>query len=277
MHPSAPSAAPPTQSSVRWSASGTSSTPMASNTRMESPGAPDEGGGGAEEEAGRPGGRRQVHEVHLAAAGVQPERPHHQRHGDGAEQAGDRHRAQPRPHQGDEGQRPQQVELLLDRQAPQVAQQRWVAGVVRHVADDLAPVAEVAERPRHVPSHAAALLRRPDGERHHRHHREDDGERRQQPPCAPQPEPPEVGAERRLVLVEQERRDQEPGDDEEHLDADPPAVHPREPGVVADHGDDRQGAQPVEPRLVPEAPPAGTGRPLDLTRRVGWPEERRHR
>ena len=59
-----------------------------------------------------------------------------------------------------------------------------------------------------------------------------------------------VGVAGPVALLEQQRRDQEPGHDEEHLDAEEAAVHPREPGVVEDHGDHRQRAQPVERRLV---------------------------
>ena len=54
------------------------------------------------------------------------------------------------------------------------------------------------------------------------------------------------------ALLEQQRRDEEAGDDEEHLDPDPPTLHPREPGVVQDHRDHRQRPQPVEAGLVAE-------------------------
>ena len=172
-----------------------------------------------------------------------------------AEQPGDRRRVLSRERiEGDEHQRPQEVELLLDRQAPQVAQQRRVAGVVRDVADDLAPVAEVAERPRQV---APQLSPRCSAEPTASATTATDasttasaGSSRRARRSQNRPRSTRPGT---LVLVEQQRRDQEPGHDEEHLDADPPAVHPGEPGVVADHGDDRQGPQPVEAGLVAEA------------------------
>ena len=131
--------------------------------------------------------------------------------------------------EGDERQRPHEVELLLDRQAPQVPQQRRVGGVVRDVADDLAPVAEVGERPRQVAPHAGALGGRPDDERDDGDHGQHHAERRQQPAGPAQPELAEVDAPGRLALLDQQRRDQEAGHDEEHLDADPAAAHPANP------------------------------------------------
>ena len=41
----------------------------------------------------------------------------------------------------------------------------------------------------------------------------------------------------RLFLLEQQRGDQVAGDDEEHLDAEEPAVHPPEAGMVEDDRD----------------------------------------
>lgn len=64
-----------------------------------------------------------------------------------------------------ERQRPQNVELLLDGQRPQMAQQRGVTGVVRDVADDLAPVAGVEDGPRQVPPQVGQLGVGPGDER----------------------------------------------------------------------------------------------------------------
>ena len=131
-----------------------------------------------------------------------------------------------------------------------MAQQRRVAGEVRHVAEDLAPVAHVEHRPRDVAAQLRALLGR-SGQRRPDRDEEDHGEeRRQEPLGSTHPEPAERDTAVAVVFLEQQRRDQEPGHDEEHLDAEEPAVHPREPGVVQQHDDDRQGPQPVERRLV---------------------------
>ena len=152
-----------------------------------------------------------------------------------------------------EDERPDEVELLLDRQAPQVAQQRRIGGVVGHVAEDLAPVAEVEQRPRQVASHVASRRRRADDQRDGGDHQQHHEEGRQQPAGPPQPELSEVDPAVALALLDQQGRDEEAGHDEEDLDADPPAGHPAEAGVVAEHDQHRQGPQAVEARLVPEA------------------------
>ena len=82
-------------------------------------------------------------------------------------------------------------------------------------------------------------------------------------------------APRAAALLQQQRRDQEPGDDEEDLDPDPPALHPREAGVVQDHRDHRQRPQPVEAGLVAEARLPAPAEALDLDRpgRVMVPDD----
>ena len=62
-------------------------------------------------------------------------------------------------HGQDEQRREQQVELFLDRERPQVLQQRRSPGLreVRLVQVDLPPVADVQEGGDHVPAHAAQL------------------------------------------------------------------------------------------------------------------------
>ena len=80
-----------------------------------------------------------------------------------------------------ERERPEQVPLLLDGEAPQVPQRRRIAGrEVRHVADDLAPVGDVEDRPRQVASQLRQLLVRAEDRRPRRHRDEHRTERRQQ-------------------------------------------------------------------------------------------------
>jgi hypothetical protein len=47
------------------------------------------------------------------------------------------------------------------------------------------------------------------------------------------------------VLAEEDRRQQLAGQHEEHLDAQEPAGHGVGDGVIEEHGDERDGAQPV--------------------------------
>ena len=219
----------------------------------------------AEQQAGRPGHRRQVHEVDAVDV---------VEHGDrraelpgplpwstyvhtitAAETATSSPRCpargQPGAAEGDERERPEQVPLLLDGEAPDVAQQRRIAAVVRDARRGSGPscrrrrsptagraaAATAARRCRRTIAHtatAASTVNRAGSRRRARRIQN----------CGRLVWPELV------ALVEQQRRDEEAGHDEEHLDAEEPAVHPREPGVVEDHGDHRQRAQAVERRLV---------------------------
>ena len=155
-----------------------------------------------------------------------------------------------------------------------MAEQRRVAGVVRDVTGDLAPVAGVEERPRIVPAQLGELAVRPGDERPHRDDGEHDEQGGEQTTGAPQPERRQIDGAAAAALLEQQRRDQEPGDDEEHLDPDPPTLHPREPGVVQDHRDNRQRPQPVEAGLVAEPrPPPPPVLDLDRPGRVMVPDD----
>ena len=229
----------------------------------------------------QPGEGGQVHEVDAIGAvertdagvdrpravGVQPEHGDHRRERRRREHHRDGAAAQRQGAQHHEQQRPQQVPLLFHAEAPQVTQQRWIGGPVRHAAGDLAPVAGVEDRPRQVAAQLGALGRRAGDHRPHRRHHQHHEQRREQPARSAQPELREVGAPAAVALVEEQGGDQVARHDEEHLDADEPAVHPREAGVVADDGDHRERAQAVERRLVGHArrpststDPAGRGR-----------------
>ena len=69
-----------------------------------------------------------------------------------------------------------------------------------------------------------------------------------QPADAPGPEAAQLDAVAPLVLAEQQERDQEPAEDEEHVDAEEPTGHPRDVAVVQEDADDGEGADAVETR-----------------------------
>ena len=156
-----------------------------------------------------------------------------------------RHSGQLRPtatqdrhhHQG-----PQQVELLLDRERPQVAQRRErLRSGVPGPDPDLEPVRDVADTRHDVATRAAARFGLEHRQVHHqqRQHHE---QRRQQTACSTEPELLEVDVVVAFVLGDQQQGDEVAGDDEEHLDTQEPAVQPVLVGVVDHHRDHRDGA-----------------------------------
>ena len=163
--------------------------------------------------------------------------------------------------------RPQQVELLFHREAPQVPERGEVTGGgVARPHPDLEPVRHVEEASDQVTAHLAERLRlgdrRPD--RQSDHHGE---ERRQQPSRPTHPERAEVDAPVALALSHEQQRDEIARDHEEHLDTEETAGQPRRIGVVDHHRDHGERAQTIEPRQVGHAAdrhPAGT---LDVGRR----------
>ncbi len=245
---------------------GSSARPTRASARPgPAPRPPDEGSAGAEQQAERAGDRRQVHVVgavdaiegggwaaeqrraaRLDPQGVDPD------HGRCAEdQRADDVPRQPDAHQRNEHERPDQVPLLFDREAPEVAQRRRLAREVRHVAEDLPPVVGVEDRPGDLPTDLRLLFRRspqhgsdPDRQQH-------GVERWEQSTGAPLPEVAERHLAVSVALVEQQRRDEEPRHDEEHFDAEEATSHPREAGVVEQHDADRQRSQAVERWLIP--------------------------
>ena len=195
---------------------------------------------------------------------MEDEHRHHQRRRHGDEEvttvaqpgAADRHR-------GNEDQRPHEIPLLLDGQRPEMAQQRRVGrGEIRCPAQDLAPVADVENRPRQVPLQCRLLFWRAEQRSPDRHRDEHREHGRQQSPSPAQPELFETDPLLLLALVEQERGDQVAGDDEEHLDSEETARHPPEAAVIEHHCHDADRAEPVEARLVTHPPRPG-GRDVD--------------
>src|SRR5262249_21110555 len=88
------------------------------------------------------------------------------------------------------------------------------------------------------------------------HERQEGDERGTEPQETAGVEPAETDVAGRLPFLEEDRRDEQPAQHEEHVDAEEPA---REALVVVeDDGGDRERAEAVERRTVPE--PGGSGR-----------------
>ena len=148
-------------------------------------------------------------------------------------------------------QRPQQVELLLHGQRPQVAQQRRPLELVEvgRAAQDEVPVHRVGQGGEEVTLEAGQLL--PDEQDADQGDGEQQCEHRGQEPSGPaEPEVLQPDGPVAPVLAEQQHRDQVAADHEEHLDTEEAAPQPRGVAVVDDHRDHGQGAQAVQPREV---------------------------
>ena len=146
-----------------------------------------------------------------------------------------------------EGERPEQVELLLDRERPQVLQQRRAlerleVGLLR---EDLVPVVDVEERGDRVAARPHGVRGQED-RRHERGDGDDQERGRQQAARAPEPELEQVDAAGGRALGDQQRRDQEAAEHEEHVDAEEPARRDRHAAVVEQHRADRDRADTVE-------------------------------
>ena len=151
-----------------------------------------------------------------------------------------------------EQERPQQVELLLDRQRPRVLQ--WTLEArVREVAAgvDEPPVRHIGDRRKEVTPERCPFRERGDEPRHERHDEQQQGERRQQASSTSGPECPERDAAGPLHLADQQRRDQEPGEHEEHVHAQVSGPEPRHSDVEQHDQDDRDGAHAIEGYDVP--------------------------
>ena len=160
---------------------------------------------------------------------------------------------------GQDEQRPDDVELLLDRQRPEVLHRRRddVLGLVVDGAGGEPPVHDVQRRRHDVRAERRTLRERePDPCHQHREgqHERTGGKQPTGPPC---PEPPQLHPTRLVHLTEQEAGDQEPRQDEEDVDADVAAAHPRQTGMERQHRADRDGPQAldVQPDVVPRSGP----------------------
>jgi hypothetical protein len=154
--------------------------------------------------------------------------------------------------------RPHEVELLLDRQRPQVQQWRRPAErlEVRLLADDQVPVRAVGERRKRVRTQPRDLVGKPEEGRdeHARKQREHGG---QEAARTAQPEAHHVDAGAAIPLGEEQCRDEVARDHEEDFDAKEAAAQPPHPGVVQHHCADGERAQTVETGQAREALTSG--------------------
>ncbi len=179
--------------------------------------------------------------------------------------------------------RPDDVELLLDRERPQVRQrsvaarkrvdpvhavQQHDAELPQRRADVDGVAAPVAARGRGDPARVVEGQQhaRPDAEHHEQRGQQAEGpagveQRQRHPP---------VDAH----LVEQHRGDEEAGQDEEDVQADPPAAQRAlARGEVVGHDpDEGEAAQAVEGARPAEQGPAGADLPRPLQRRGSHPQ-----
>ena len=173
-----------------------------------------------------------------------------QRHEQGRAQPDGEGGAHPDPaghgEQRERHQRPDEVELLLDRERPEVHEQLGGGLVeVARAGGDLEPVRREGERADHLAPDVdeQVLADEPRDE-----HAGDDAqhERGQQSPGAAHPELGERDTTGAVVLTDEQRGDEEARDDEEDVDAEEAAGQPRRVEVVDEHTGDRKRAKSVE-------------------------------
>jgi len=157
-------------------------------------------------------------------------------------------------HPGGEEQGPEEVELLLDRERPEVAEEgRPLEGIeVGLVAEDEVPVGEVEERGQRVATQLVDPVRLDDRGEDHRH-RDQDSDGGQQPPRPAQPEAAQPQVAVAAELAEQQRGDQVAADHEEDVDPEEAPRHPADAGVVEEDGEHGERPQGVDAWQVGEA------------------------
>jgi hypothetical protein len=162
-----------------------------------------------------------------------------------------------------EQQRPDEVELLLDRQGPEVLHGgSRVVGlqVVDRVRREL-PVLDVQRARQDLLRRVGELGRGLDDPRRDPRHGQDKHRGRDQPPGTPSPEVGQADLSRARVAAPQVAGDQVPGDDEEHVHPGEASRQRRGVQVVDHHHRDGDGPQSLDVR--PESPalrrfPGGT-------------------
>ncbi len=146
-------------------------------------------------------------------------------------------------------QRPDQVELLLDGQRPQVLE-RWrrpELGEVRVVRQRLPPVAGVGDRGEQRRPERGQLGRLDHG-RGRGHHDEQDRQGRQQPPGPPGPESAQVQPAVPVPLGGQQVGDQVSAEHEEDVDPEEPPGKCGQLLMKGNNGNNGQCAQPIQAR-----------------------------
>jgi hypothetical protein len=176
------------------------------------------------------GGRAAIAGAHAIVAGVPP-------------------RAHSRKQQRDglQHQRPDEVELLLDAERPQV--QQWRGGPVEGevaAGRDEAPVANVEQTPQQVSAEAGPAEHRGRGQGPHADDEEDQQRGRHEAGHPAGPEAGEVDPAVRHDVAQQQGGDEEAGQNEEDVDAEEAARHPRDPEVEEDDQRHREGPDAVQ-------------------------------
>ena len=157
-------------------------------------------------------------------------------------------RDEPQAEHQEEG--PDDVELLLDRERPEVVERRGrrEALEVGDVVDDQPPVVEVGGGAERGAAEVRRLVR-PDQGHPGRHHDQHQEQRRQQAAGAGQPERHQLDPST-VHLVQQDVGDQVAAEGEEHTHTQQPTFRPGEVEVVEDHAEHRDRAQTIEARHV---------------------------
>ena len=183
----------------------------------------------------------------------------HRHQDDRDERRPERHQGQARadlrarPHLGNELQPDQQqegpedVELLLDRQRPEVVERlrRRELGEVGDVMEDQPPVLEVEERAARGLAEVGGLVRADHGHPGHDHDQQHD-QRREQAPRPGEPEPREVDPPPSLHLREQQVGDQVAAEGEEDADPQQAAGDPVGAEVVGEYAQHCDCPQTIE-------------------------------
>ena len=155
----------------------------------------------------------------------------------------------PQAPQAVEQHRPQQVELLLNRERPEVLEQRRPARrvEVRHALADVPPVRDVGQCCQRIPAdESRRILGEPGGQqRGDDEHQKECGQQSARAMLVEAGEPePTTG----MKLGDQQRGDQEAREGEEDVDAQEPTWQPGGISVKKQHGHDRDGTHTIETR-----------------------------
>jgi len=163
---------------------------------------------------------------------------------------------------------PEQVELLLHGERPEVGEQlRGRAREVGGSGRDLEPVRGEGEGARGLAADADQEVL-PDEETGGDRGDDDEEQGRQEPACPALPEGRQVQAPPGGELTEEQGGDEEPGDHEEHVDSEETARQARRPEVEHEDGGDGEGAQAVEPADLPR--PGRHAQPGTVRCLHGW-------
>ena len=147
---------------------------------------------------------------------------------------------------------PDQIELLLHAEGPQVQDRRlgFERGEIALPGEGEMPVRHVQEGGQSVGAQPCPLRRLGQRRGVDGDGRQQEQQRRQQPPGPAGPEPAQVDAPGAMALREQQRGDEQAAEHEEGVDPEAPAGHPGDSGVVEHDGKDGTGPEPVQRRDV---------------------------